>query len=233
MKAIRPAQVGLFLSTLLLVLSLIVFLPSASYSAKNTTDSRIPGILIWIDARNPGGNSVSVTYPTLVAKSRAESDLHRLLTETKWNALSTQITNSSVMESGESPMTSIELTVTQTVDPQSGALPIEPIIKTFKDLKDIEILYLLPYRFTFRGPGDFENKYVKITLKRGVNTCVYSVQVKRSDFNELGIPMPQNPAQSSAKSGNLRLFVIVLVVILALLAAMLTYILTRRLANKN
>lgn len=211
----------------LLLLSTAVF---ATYAISNAQESQTPDVVIWIDARTPGANGISITYPSVVKRSKAENHLALLLQETGWTASNINITDTSLSESGENPMTSVEFTVVQSVQYDKGILPIEPFVRAFRDMKTIVLVYMLPEGFRFGGYENFENEYVKIVLRRGTNTYEYTISVKKADFDSLGLPevglkQATEPDAGASKVGTLAT---VLVLVLALLAAALVYMLTSR-----
>lgn len=216
--------------------ALIILSSTASLIAQeNQAEGQLPDVLIWIDARSPGAHWVSITYPKVVPREMAEIHLGKLLQETRWAAEETNISDTSVMESGDFPMTSIEIRTSWAILPNTGILPIEPLVKAFRDQKNIEIQFLTPESFQFRGYQDFENKYVKITLNYGSNSYRYSIEVKDSEFTSLDLPSPISPAQpsSNTRSGISTVVLSVIIVLLALLLAIMAYLITSRLTAKG
>ena len=212
--------------TIIFALSLI-----APAFGQSGAPSGVPDVLIWIDARNAGASAVSITYPKVVPKAQAEADLANLLRETGWGAASVNITEGSVMKTGEFPMTSVEF-MTPSVVQNDGILPVEPMARAFRNVKNIEVQYLTPATFYFRGWGNFENKYVKITLNRGNNSYRYSIRIKDAGFKSLGLPKlaTQGNAGNDAvgRRSGVTLITTILIVMLALMAATLAYIFTAR-----
>lgn len=219
-------------SALLLISACIAaLLAIAPAFGQNSAPAGMPDVLIWVDARTVGACAVSITYPKVISKAQAEADLARLLQETGWGAASVNVTEGSIMKSGEFPMTSVEF-MTPAVTQSLGVLPIEPIVKAFRNMRKIEVQYLTLPTFYFSGYGDFENKYVKITLNRGNNSYRYSIQVKDAEFNDLGLPKPAaqgTPGDTAVEHRpSITLVVTILIVMLALMTAILAYILTAR-----
>jgi len=222
---------------LLIAASLILSTVSPAKQANPAPSSQVPDVLVWIDATRQAGTWVSVTYPKVVQRAQAEDHLRRLLAETGWTASNVRISEGSVTVQGENPMTSAEFMVPQqSLALESGVLPVEPFIEALRDLKNIELLYIVPQGFAFQGLADFENKYVKITLKRGSNSYRYAIIVKRSDFRELGLPRPgiqaQPPADAEEKGG-MNAALVGLVVALALATGALAYLITRKFTSRQ
>lgn len=234
MKSFQPMRAGIRVSVLLIT-SLLFFtmLVGAFAANKPAPPAQLPDMIVWIDTRSPGMLYASMTYPKVVPRAQAQKHLDELLKNTGWVAASVNISDSSVMESGENPMTSIELVVNGNVDLKSGVLPLVPIVKTLKDLRNFEILYLTPQTFVFRGYEDYENKYVKITLRHGNNSYVYSVKVKDSSFTTLNPPLPESKSAPKVGRSGMSRMVTALIVVLAFLAAALAFMLTTRFTSRR
>lgn len=226
MTLFRETRAALYL--LILLIGSSVTLLSPGHLAAQTP---MPDVLIWIDARAADTHWISITYPKVVEKAQAEKHLLELLKETGWNAANTNITNTSIMASGENPMTSVEFTAPNAVNAPSGVLPIEPIVKAFRDLKIIEIQYLAPPGFQFQGLEDYENKYVSIAFARGAGTFKYSIRVKDPNFDTLGLPTYS--AQQNGIFGHDKSYMVWIVTALAIIAALmvgfLAYLITGKL----
>ena len=233
--ALRLFEAFMNIKVAFLALILIVLCSIGPAFSQNAAPAGMPDVLLFVDTRNPSKNAVSITYPKVVTRAQAEADLSRLLQETGWSAASVSITEGSILKSGEFPMTSVEfMTPAATTD---GVIPIEPIIKAFRNAKDIQVQYLMSADFYFRGWGNFENKWVKITLNRGNNAYRYSIHVKDSGFKNLGLPTlgtQADPGNTTVpgRSGN-TLITVVLIVMLALMAATLAYIFTSRYTHRG
>ncbi len=217
---------------------LISFILASQLQAKTTLKLIEPDVLVFIQLTGTNMDFVSFTYPKVVSQNQAMAHLSRVTSETGWQTLDLRITNNSLLKSGSNPMTSVEFTTPQVVRLDLGGFPIEPLIKAFKDLKHIEIVYVTPPNFTFQGLKNFENKYVKITLQRGTNTYRYQITIKDSDFETLGLPFlqpeaPSTPKTEVATEHKSRALAVVLIIIIALIAGALTYYFVRRLAAIN
>jgi len=234
MRTIRRMRDHLYATALLITLALTLIISTNASAVNDPPGTRMPDVLVWVDARNPGGHWVSLTYPKVVPKSQAEDHLGRLLQETGWAASNITISDGSVMKSGDNPMTSAEFVTPSVLQPDAGHLPIEPIIKALKDLKNIEIQYLVSPTFQFTGLSDYENRYVKIGLERGNNTYRYIVLVKSSNFESLDLPASDAPEQPAGDSGrSSRQAVRVLVIMLALVTAALAFVITAKFTRKG
>ena len=232
MKVFRLAYTHLSASILMAAL-LLAAVPAGAQQTSVSTHNQMPDILVWIDARTPGMHWVSLTYPKTVPRSQAQEHLDRLLQETGWSVTNVNISDDSVMASGENPMTSVEFATPAAIQPGSGVLDIEPIVKALRDLQNIQVQYLVSPSFKLRGPGDYENKYVKIALIPGSNAYRYTVQVKDAGFSTLDIPMLPDQNHPPAVSGRPWPTIRILLVLLALATGLLVYFTTTNFANKG
>lgn len=196
-------------------------------------ESQMPDALIWIDARNPAASWISITYPKVVPRATAETHLGRLLQETGWKASNLSITDGSIMKSGENAMTSVEFSIPAAFDLGSGYLPIEPIVKAFQGASEVQIQYMVPQTFRFRGLRDFENKYVRIKLYSGNNAYRYSIHLKVREFDTLDLPTPGAPKSAQSTGGRMDPAVKLLIIALALVTATLAFVLCVRFTNKR
>ena len=220
--------------TIILLLSLM--LPTiAEHSPQNKTSSRLPDVLVWIDMRATGPSRISLTYAKLVPKNEVEAELALILRETGWTAFDINYSIPSNNSTNEPPMTTVEFSTPSAVNLNTGILLVAPIVKALKKYKRIEVLYLTPPDFTFVGPKNFENKYVKIDLIQGNNPYRYLVNIKNPRFHTLEIPAVT--PEENAKGDKAKLLLIILAVITALLTGFVTFLLassvTRRKASNT
>ena len=223
----------LWASALVIAIVLMLSLPIAADPKANPPTPRMPDVLIWIDARNPQANWVAITYPKVISRAAAETSIATLLLETGWTARNIDISDSSVETSGENPMTAIQFVTAATVQPANGYLPIEPIIKAFRTEKLVEIQYMPPPGFLFRGVKDFTNRYVQIKLISGNNAYRYSVQIKDPSFTSLNLRKPGVPAGPVRPDQRLPWTVKFLILVLASTAAVIAFMISVRFVNSR
>jgi hypothetical protein len=222
----------LWASVLMIAVLLMLSLPMTAAPKANPPAPRMPDVLIWIDARNPQANWVAITYPKVIPRPAAEMSIATLLRETGWAARNIDISDGSVETSGDNPMTAIQFVTTATVQPANGYLPIEPIIRAFRNQKLVEIQYMPPPGFLFRGLKDFTNRYVQIKLISGNNAYRYSVQIKDPSFTSLDLPKPGTPAAAKPDQ-HVQWTVRFLIVVLALTAAVIAFMISVRFVNSR
>lgn len=231
---ISPRLSGLFFS---LLLAFALFAASAVpvFATEDKTPSKYPipdlVMIVWVTEHM---DRISFTYQKAMDKSAAEAHLAALLRETGWTANDINIED--VKMADGSSTTTVEFNTLGTVNLGSGALPLEPIIKAFKDLDYLETQFVIPMAFNFQGLREYENKYVKILLKRGTNAYGYSIFIKDRSFRTLDLPLtqPEETATSKPTQGNhANVLGIALVVALGILTAVLVYFLMKRAAGPH
>ncbi len=228
MRSTHRFNSDLWALLVMIAIVLMLSLPAVAAPKANPQAQQMPDVLVLIDARNPQANWVAITYGKVLPRPAAETAIATLLRETGWTARNIDISDSSVFQSGEAPMTAIQFMTTATTQPQTGYLPIEPIIKAFRTEKVIEIQYILPQSFYFHGVGDFSNKYVQIKLISGNNAYRYSVTVKDPSFTSLNLPGPQVPQAASKPEQQSQWTIRLLIVLLALMAAVIAFMISVR-----
>lgn len=234
MKSTYSPPTRIIVGLLLIAIVLLLSLPAFSAPKTTSPSAQMPDVLIWIDARNPTANWIAIIYPKLVSKSAAQASVATLLKETGWTTDDVKITNDSIVKSGANPMTAVEFMTRPTVKLDSGYLPIEPIIKAFRQAKLMEIQYMLPQTFQFRGIGDFSNQYVQIKLISGNNAYRYSVHINNPNFTTLNLPKPQSPVIPVAKQARHSGWIVTaLIATLALMAAIIAFMLSVRFTNSR
>jgi hypothetical protein len=200
--------------------------------AENAAPSAKPDVLILVNAQMQGSNWVSITYPGVVQHSMAQANLSTLASEAGWQVSNASITDESVMANGKDPMTSVQFMTPQVVNPTTNILLIEPVIKAYKNYKNIQLIYIVSPNARLRAMGSYENKYVAITFTGSTGTYRYGIHVKDSSFESLKLPVPA-AATTSGAAGNgqntaLRIVVTVLIVLHAIGTAILAFVFTSR-----
>lgn len=229
-----PFLSGRSIITLALTLACVLVLLSPGFTAKQpvvSVEQRVPDLVMLVLV-NQQMDCVSFVYSRIVKRSEVEAHLGNLLRETGWTADNIKVED---VTSGGSSSTIVEFTTLGTVNASSGTFPIEPIVKSFKDRPYIELQFMVNVPFQFHGLEHFEDKHVKISLKRGTNGYGYSIFVKDPDFTALNLPLVQ-PETSKAKStsvGRAQVLALILIIVLGLLVAALAYFLTKRAAGSR
>lgn len=204
----------------------------AAQNADAPDEMKIPDALVWISATDPSVTYISITFPRIIQKARADSYLASILKYTGWSASGIKITSDSASGNGGNPMTAIEFASPQLAAAQDGTLPIEPFIKALRDLKSIQMLVMTYPGFRYAGVGSFENRYVKISLAAGQNSLNFSIDVKDPRFTDLGLPKP-NQEGVAATPTRPAPGIAILIVVLAIAVSIAVYFGTKNYMNRN
>jgi hypothetical protein len=101
---------------------------------------------------------------------------------------------------------------------------LEPFVMSLKRLGLLEVQFLIPGAFEFRGLQDFHNDSVNVTLNRGGISYAYTVELIKNDFGSLDLPKPRN---------NRALLWVVLVIIAAIAAAVAYWVSVRYVKSRT
>jgi hypothetical protein len=150
-----------------------------------------PKVLVLVLGGFGANDQVSINYTGVVALPTAQADLDTIASIGKWRPVNAKGETKS--SGGPKPVltTSINFQAKGIIGNSSGTLPLEPFVTALKRFKFIEVDYIVPNGFSFRGLEDFENEFVKIQLSPTGNSYRYRVVVKNTGFTKLDLPLLQ------------------------------------------
>jgi hypothetical protein len=187
--------------------------------------SMSPQVLVMVFSGVGPLDQVAINYNKLASKAEAETDVSALAKDPSWMVRNVRFTTGKPSTPGAQETTSSLFQAAPLPNARLGSLPIEQFIIALRRFKIIQINYLVASGFDFRGPQDFENRYVKIQLKRsGSNSYQYTVNVKDAGFDQLSLPIPKPEApapQPETSRGGGR---IVLIIGIALAIGVCAYV---------
>ncbi|MGC8862192.1 MAG: hypothetical protein ACP5R5_05370, partial [Armatimonadota bacterium] len=183
----------------LLAFALALLAAAAVSAAKPNAEHFSPDVLVLVLSGIGPFDQVSINYATEIPKKQALKDIDALVRETAWLVRDARVTTASSHTPGGRPTTSSVFRTPPLASTTDGTLPLEPFVSALRRFRSLEVNYLVCSKFTFRGLKEFENKWVKINLKRSGNSYLYRVRVKDSSFRRLGLPLvqPKPPARRS------------------------------------
>jgi hypothetical protein len=175
--------------------------PETAQPSPKTT-SPVKGQLLMVTLDALGTTSAALTYHGEMPLAEAQEDLNEIARLTGWKMYDAELSTSKV---DNSMMTSVAFAATNAIPPQTGGLPVEPLIIALKRLKSLELVFVMQPDFKFHGLRDYDDRYVRIRLRNSGQTYSYNVDIKRDDFTKLGLPVivepeaavPQTPKQSN------------------------------------
>lgn len=221
------------LKLMLIVTLLLLPMLSARLIADDTQKFTRPDVLVLVLGGIGSSEMVSINYTGVVALPKAQADLDTIAAAGKWQATNARGETKSSGGPNPKPTTSITFQAKGVIDYVNGALPLEPFIVGLKRFKFIEVDYMIPQTFQFKGLKDFENEFVKIQMSPSGNSYRYRIVVKNADFTKLGLPLAQPTATESKQVGMPVGKRVLLAFGLAILGAGIVYLVTAYLLKRK
>lgn len=218
------------LSAIPLVLMLICYA-----SPHLAADDFQPRVLVLVMGGLSDYDHVSINYTEVMPLNKAQADLDAIAAKGKWNAINAK--GETKPSGGPNPVdsTSISFQAKDIIGYHNGTLPIEPFITALKRFKFIEVDYIPPAGFDFKGLQDYEDDYVKINMSTmGEGAPRYRIEVKDAGFTNLDLPLLQ-PAQpvETQQSGYSLWQRVLMGFILGLIGALVVYIVTSLIVRRK
>jgi hypothetical protein len=193
----------------------------------------VPDVQIVVSPDPSGQWIVAAVYPSTTDRKKAESRAKEMLSLGKWkgNGL---IFENKALERTENPkgmapppvMSSVTVsTAGNIVNYADGTINLEPFIRAYRDLGRINLLFLVPGTFNYRGPRSYRDEDINLVYAAGGSALTYVVQVKNPSLKELRLPRfepavaAEKPSGAVSKSADNRLSKMIGVIVLALVAA--------------
>jgi len=211
----------------LLCISSLLALGTAGLSSESSGQrkpSASPDVLVLIYSGMGPFDQVSINYSRAVSASLVRKDIAEIKRLTGWLIRNDKVTTESTGAPGGKPTTSSSFEAPPIANTAEGTLPLEPFVTALKRFGLIRAIYLLPSQFQFHGLEDFENDYVKITLKHSGGSHTYEVRVKDGRFNRLGLPLKPVVRVEDQSRGTSRATAFALIVGLAAAGGLVAYV---------
>lgn len=112
-----------------------------------------------------------------------------------------------------------------------GDMAVAPFIVALRDLNRVQVTYMTPEKFTYKGVRQFTDNGVTITVDSQPSALSYLAEIKNHNVTGLNPPPAEVPAPKAAAGstpGAGRIFGVLLVIILAIGAAFVTFGLLQR-----
>jgi hypothetical protein len=184
-----------------------------------------PDVLVLVMGGLGPSDQCAINYTTVVPTKIAQADLDTIAKLGNWHPFSARSETKASGGPSPKPTTGVSWWAGGIIGAANGTLPLEPFVTALKRFKFIEIVYIVPSGFEFRGLKDFDNEYVSIRLMPGQNSYRYRVVVKDSSFAKLDLPLTESakpkPAAKPRMSTTARL---VLALGIGIPAAMIVYL---------
>ena len=156
---------------------------------------------------DPSGNwVVAAVYPNKTDQKKAEARVKEMLSLGQWKGSGLSFENKAldrVEESkGAAPMPIMSSAAVTTpgniVHYADGTIPLEPFIRAYRDLNRINILFLVPGTFKYRGPHSYHDNDIEMTYAPGGGAFTYVILVKNHGLTTLHLPQFEVAAVSAA-----------------------------------
>lgn len=219
----------------LLLLAIICICLFAQYPILAAADSNVftrPQVLVLVLGGFGPSEQCSISYDSVVALPKAQSDLDTIAAAGKWQVRDAKGVTKSSGGPKPVPTTSISFSAKGLINYADGTLPLEPFLSGLKRFKYIEIDYITPSGFAFHGLKDFENDFVKIQMSQNESSYRYRVIVKDANFTKLDLPLreAEPKTEESGGSGARR---VVIAIGLAVVAAVAAYVLVMAISKRR
>ncbi len=232
--------IGIFISrftiTYLLLGTLIdfVFIEGFGYAASSRSDLATPPEVIVLVLSGVGPfDQVAVNYANFISRRQTEKDIREIKRISGWPLRNINIVTHKDAASGVKLINSSRFEVPPIANKTEGTLSLEPFISALKRFKSIQVIYLVPGEFRFRGLKDFENDYVKIKLKQREGAYTYQVQVKDPRFDNLNLPLKEDMSTEMQKTNMSVAARLVRVLIVAFAGGILVYLIAARFSRSS
>lgn len=197
---------------------------SAANGQTQPPPQAMPDVLVLVLSGVAPVDQISINYSTAVPEDAVKADIRALEKQTAWLVDSVRVSTRTV---GGRQTASGSFNTLAVVNYKEGLIDVSPFIDVLKRYQSIQVNYLLPEGFNFRGLKDFENEFVKIHLDQRGTSYLYRIRVKNNRFDRLVLPLRQ-PERKTEVSGCLggggRL---ACAVIIALLCGVAVYVAVR------
>lgn len=209
----------------------------ATSTAVSIPTAIAPDVQIVVSPDPTGQWVVAAVYPNKTDQKKAEARAREMLTLAQWKGSGLLFENKGLDRVEESkdaaplPMMS-SVTVTtpgNIVHYANGTIPLEPFIRAYHDLNRLNILFLVPGTFKYRGPHSYRDDDIEMTYASGGSAFTYVVLVKNHGLKTLHLPQFEaavasaTPVVRVAKLGPNKAVKMATVIGLALLAAGLAF----------
>lgn len=167
--------------------------PAAAQSISTVT---VPDVQIVVSPDPSGQWVIAAVYPSKTDRPKAESRAKDMLSFGKWKGNGLLFENKA-LERTENPkgmapppmMSSVTLSTSgNVVNYADGTIALEPFIRAYRDLGRINLLFLVPGTFKYRGPHSYKDSDIEMTFAPGGSALTYVVQVKNHNLSTLRLP---------------------------------------------
>lgn len=170
--------------------------PAPRVGAPTPANGTAPDVQVVVMALPTGQWGISAVYPRRVPRSEAEARIKKLAALTGWKPTNVEWEERGMdrVSMGEKftpvpVMSSLTFETTgNVVDLADGTISVEPFARAYRDLRQVNITYLIPFKFRFRGLRRFSDTNLDLTLSEGQGAWTYLLNIKNHQMDSLGLP---------------------------------------------
>lgn len=185
----------------------------SSAQAQQTT--QMPDVQIMV-MPGPSGFNVATVYPHQIPHAETNQRLKRLelsgwqvqgltyedrpLERTRRSSKSPSVSKAAKDSAPAPIMSSASFQLNApVVDYAQGTLALEPFLKAFRDVQRVNVTYLVPGQFTFRGMRQYADNRVEVSLFAQEGAYTYQVVLKEHNFESLNLPLLEGAGQENPR----------------------------------
>ena len=211
--------------------------PPTAGVAESIPTATAPDVQIVVSPDPTGQWVVAAVYPSKTDRKKAEARVKEMLSLGQWKGNGLSFENKALDRvdevKGAAPLPIMSSAAVTTpgniVHYADGTIPLEPFIRAYRDLNRINILFLVPGTFKYRGPHRYRDDDIEVTYASGGAAFTYVVLIKNHGLKTVHLPQVEAatasvaPTAKAGKSGPNKTVKMVAVIGLALLAAGLAF----------
>lgn len=227
---------GFFIILLILALSVgpVSFVFATEEAPRPAPAPALPEVLVFIVGVMPPYDHVSINYTGVVSEDQVKKDLKALNDAAKWQMNGVRITTASTGTPGAKPTTQASFETAPLANSVDGTLPLAPFVTALKRFDVIEVHYILPSEFPFKGLKNYRDRYVNVKMNQVSNAYKYWVNITDSSFENLSLPLTQPVEKAAPERGSTPTGARVLLIGgIALVGSILAYVLTMMFTNRR
>ncbi|MES2464390.1 MAG: hypothetical protein V4671_27840, partial [Armatimonadota bacterium] len=165
-------------------------------AAQSISTANVPDVQIVVSPDPTGQWVIAAVYPSKTDRKKAEARAKEMLALGKWQTSGLLFENQA-LERKDNPkgmapppvMSSVTLsTKGNIVNYADGTIDLEPFIRAYRDLGRLNLLFLVPGTFKYRGPQGHSDEDIDLKYASGGSALTFVVQVKNPKLEKLRLP---------------------------------------------
>jgi len=229
---LRTSRIALGMFVFVCICTLMLAGPVARAEGDINAFTR-PQVLVLVLGGFGPSEQCSISYDSVVALPKAQSDLDTIAAAGKWQVRDAKGVTKSSGGPKPAPTTSISFSAKGLIGYADGTLPLAPYLDGLKRFRFVEVDYIAPSGFAFHGLKDFENRFVKIQMSQNGNSYRYRIVVKDAGFTKLDLPLRESEKPKTEEPQGPDGRRLVMAIGLAVLAALVAYLVVMYISKRR